>query len=793
MATYTVKSGVLNDATMWNNARKLVRKSDGTLWCVYEFPGINQEIRVSYSIDNGVTWTEEIAVASDTEAYFSPALAVDSQDRLHLVYRNETTEKLEYRRRTTLWLAEEIVENDYDGDDPCIAIDSQDNVHVAFIAVHPSYLTCRNIRYRKRDDATDTWSAAEWVTEVGTAFWGQFYPAIAIDSLNNVHLVWEGTTWGLNPTVYNIRYRKRTAGGWQAHEAVTDVADSMFWPVIALDSYNYVHVAWHGAGIEYRQRTDSWQTKVVIAASPANTASIALDRADNIYILYQESGTGDDIYCAEKLLCFDWLITNITNVVYDNTYPILMWACHPTVLGEKTNVIFGGYALVFTADVPASPEVRYFSEPRCGPNTNVGSGTVDNPYVITDVCGLHYIHCDLSVYYELGSNIDASKTVDWFYGAGFIPIGTIFAPFTGHFDGKGYTVDGLFINRLTEDSIGLFGAAEEATVLNVNLTNVNITGRNFVGAIAGQVFPGLPNVGCLISGCGTTGIVSAVDPTGGIDAGGIVGYNYRSTIRYCISSVSITGTFADQAYYGGIAGENDDGIIEYCHAFGDMAGDYDIGGLVGKTRGASAIIRYCYATGHVTGVGDYRSELGGLVGWQNDGGTIYECFALGDVTGDSELGGFIGWTNGGTISDCYARGDVTSTPPANQVGGFVGLNDKFNPTTISNCYSTGLITTTEVIWIGGFCGYDAIGVISNCFWDVETSGMATSQGGTGETTGNMKIRDTFTAVGWDFINIWNINPTCNDSYPCLLNTTPDCPFRRVSGGTLLSGVLELLT
>ena len=40
------------------------------------------------------------------------------------------------------------------------------------------------------------------------------------------------------------------------------------------------------------------------------------------------------------------------------------------------------------------------------------------------------------------------------------------------------------------------------------------------------------------------------------------------------------------------------------------------------------------------------------------------------------------------------------------------------------------------------------GIIINCFWDTQTSGIISSEGGTGKTTLEMQTQSTF--AGWDF-------------------------------------------
>ena len=87
----------------------------------------------------------------------------------------------------------------------------------------------------------------------------------------------------------------------------------------------------------------------------------------------------------------------------------------------------------------------------------------------------------------LDGDIDASATRSWNSGAGFAPIGTSSIPFSGSFDGQGYAIRNLYINRGDAEYVGLFGyvSGELATISNVALDNATITGRNYTGALMG--------------------------------------------------------------------------------------------------------------------------------------------------------------------------------------------------------------------------------------------------------------------------------------------------------------------
>jgi len=66
--------------------------------------------------------------------------------------------------------------------------------------------------------------------------------------------------------------------------------------------------------------------------------------------------------------------------------------------------------------------------------------------------------------------------------------------------------------------------------------------------------------------------------------------------------------------------------------------------------------------------------------------------------------------------------------------------------------------------------YYGYGTITGCFWDIETSGQITSEGGTGKTTVEMKTLSIFTYAGWDFVETWGIED--NQTYPFLKLTYP---------------------
>jgi len=206
-----------------------------------------------------------------------------------------------------------------------------------------------------------------------------------------------------------------------------------------------------------------------------------------------------------------------------------------------------------------------------------GSGTVPDPYVITTVHQLQEMENDLDAWYELGCDIDASETRHWNDGKGFVPIGNSPNHFMGHFNGNGYTITGLYINRDSMPFLGLFGCNfPESEIKNVGLIDVDITGN--------------------------------YDNYNGRHIGGLIGENFGGVITSCYSTGCVKGFY----HVGGLVGWNNRGIISDCYSKASVNGGKEVGGLVGANYGwGDCVITNCYSTGSVSG----SSRVGGLVGY----------------------------------------------------------------------------------------------------------------------------------------------------------------------------------
>ncbi|MCA1900928.1 MAG: PASTA domain-containing protein, partial [Candidatus Hydrogenedens sp.] len=344
--------------------------------------------------------------------------------------------------------------------------------------------------------------------------------------------------------------------------------------------------------------------------------------------------------------------------------------------------------------------------------------------------------------YELSQDIDASNTAGWNNGQGFTPIGNQYNPFTGYFDGKGFKIKNLIINRPYTDNIGLFGKISgNAIIKNLILEDVSISGKNNVGGLVGACEGGV------ISNVSVSGTLS-----GKGNLGGIASFNQNGTILQCLTAVNLNNSQYN-SNTGGIVGLNQN-IITLCSAVinANITNTPNgVGGIAGTNGG---FISYCIGLGSIKG----SDNCGGLVG--NNAWSVSKCWANVYLDGQNYIGGLIGRNLGGNVNNSFSTGTVKASFYS---GGLVGgLIDG----TIENCYSIGKVTGISG-FIGGLIGYNFGGDTTNSFWNIITSRINISFGGTVKTTTEMLNINTYLSAGWDFTNIWYLPENKALSYPQL--------------------------
>ena len=199
-------------------------------------------------------------------------------------------------------------------------------------------------------------------------------------------------------------------------------------------------------------------------------------------------------------------------------------------------------------------------------------------------------------------------------GKGWVPIAGPYAAgsFRGTFDGNGYVVKNLYINRPDDNYQGLFGQLGNG-IKNLGVIDINVTGKNYVGGIAG-------NAGGAIENCFTMGKVEGI----------------------------ATGVYSDGEYIGGIAGRMTGGISN-SYSTADVTGRSIAGGISGTFQDSNPATNttseYLYSTGTVIGnfpdrSGTAEGSNGGIFAFvQYANNTLQNAVALNEaiVSGNTRM------------------------------------------------------------------------------------------------------------------------------------------------------------
>lgn len=216
-------------------------------------------------------------------------------------------------------------------------------------------------------------------------------------------------------------------------------------------------------------------------------------------------------------------------------------------------------------------------------------------------------------------------------GETWTPIGSESTPYTGTFDGQGYTISGMTIEN-AESYSGLFGNVT-GTVKNFTVTgSITITGDKTVAKVGGAV----GSLGTASAGGTVSGVISGVDITvsaGNDHIGGVVGSmpeNSSPTVESCVYTGDINITVAAGSV-AGVVGYIRTGTIQNCANWGGISintgGNGSVGGILGYCNNGEIYIRNCYNSGSIAAKG--TANVGAIVGQNNKTqATVSNCCYL---------------------------------------------------------------------------------------------------------------------------------------------------------------------
>ena len=266
-----------------------------------------------------------------------------------------------------------------------------------------------------------------------------------------------------------------------------------------------------------------------------------------------------------------------------------------------------------------------------------GDGSSGNPYQISNICQLQNIDADditaggetytnlLTQDYILIADIDASYTRNWDSGKGFEPIGEDANRYKGTFDGNGYAIHNLYINRPNTDRVGLFGHTSKASeikhaaVVHSYIVGVSVVGGIIIGYVQGTVrasavsgsISGTQNVG---------GLFGAQNSGGKAKENNISSVSVKTTMN--VAGILI-GQYVDVSEVESSLNNN--------IGVGSVVGN-NVVGIVGFQQGSAIIFNNNLGLASING----NSDVGGLIGQQSSDPPTMNNYWNSEVSGQAQ-------------------------------------------------------------------------------------------------------------------------------------------------------------
>jgi hypothetical protein len=320
----------------------------------------NAEIYYKRSRDGGKSWSASRRLTWTSGNSYRPAIGTDSGNTVHVVWEDYTPENFEiyYRRSTdggTTWgPAKRLTWTSGWSEYPAIAVDSSDHVHVVWEDYTPGDY---EVYYLNSSNGGETWSAPRRLT--WTAGWSR-NPAMAIGAGDAVHVIWQDDT----PGSYEIYSKSSPDGGanWSSSRRLTWTSNGSFWPAIAGDSSDTIHVVWYGYDytpyqleIYYKKSPDEGATwgptkRLTWTSGGSFWPAIGVESADTIHISWSDytPGISEIFYKSSSDGGATW-----------SSARRLTWnpgdSDNPVIIVDPTNTIH----IVWSDDTPGNAEIYY--------------------------------------------------------------------------------------------------------------------------------------------------------------------------------------------------------------------------------------------------------------------------------------------------------------------------------------------------------------------------------------------------------------------------------------------------
>jgi hypothetical protein len=322
------------------------------VWCD-ETPG-NREIFFKRSTDGGASWSANKRLTWTSGSSNSPAIAVNGTGNLYIVWYDNTSGNMEiYFKESTdggaSWSANKrLTWNSGGSYHPALAAESSDRLHL----VWDDETSGSEIYYKTSTDDGVTWSANKRFTWTAGA---SYSPAVAVDSSGRIYVVWyEGVIGGAD-----IFFKKSTGVYWSANKRISWSKGSAK-PAIAVNSSGHLHVVWHDDApgnreIYYKKSInlgEDWSTAQRLTQTSGSSMDpvIAVDSSGYLHVVWQDDTSGiAEIYHRKSTDNGDtW-----------STVQRLTWNSGSSMFPAISADMSGNVHVVWSDNTPGNVEVYY--------------------------------------------------------------------------------------------------------------------------------------------------------------------------------------------------------------------------------------------------------------------------------------------------------------------------------------------------------------------------------------------------------------------------------------------------
>ena len=319
----------------------------------YDGSGLDGDIFYKRCDASTSLWTTTEVVSTESSAESgAPSLAVDFVGNLHVAWFDYTDYEgsgtdydIFYKRwdaPTSLWKTTEVVSTESTGGSgaPSLAVDTSGNVHITWhdSTDYTGAGTDADIFYKRWDTSISNWTTTEVISTESTG--KSYYPSLAVDTLGNVHIIWNdqtnyagaGTDWDIFYKHWNVSISSWTTTEVVSTESTEDSAHSL----IAIDTSGNMHIVWSdktdyaGSGIypdifykRWDASSSSWTTTEVVSTestSHSYVPSLAIDSARNVHVVWRDgtnyAGSGpyyDIFYKRWDAFISSWTTTEVVS------------------------------------------------------------------------------------------------------------------------------------------------------------------------------------------------------------------------------------------------------------------------------------------------------------------------------------------------------------------------------------------------------------------------------------------------------------------------------------------------